>query len=122
MAAKSLQGAARKGARFLPHKLYKKIYKHGIRFVGKAVYIAYLPDEEPCLGITVTRKFGNAVCRNRFKRLAREAYRLASLPKFAYHIAPKGPNRPLKTNDLLLDLEALAHDLHRSQSPAAKSC
>jgi len=34
------------------------------------------PDDRPArLGITVTRKFGNAVARNRAKRLLREVFR-----------------------------------------------
>jgi ribonuclease P protein component len=37
------------------------------------------PDSEPArLGITVTRKFGNAVARNRAKRLFREIFRRSS--------------------------------------------
>jgi len=37
------------------------------------------PDSEPArLGITVTRKFGNAVARNRAKRLFREVFRRSS--------------------------------------------
>jgi ribonuclease P protein component len=35
-------------------------------------------DGPPRLGITVTRKFGNAVARNRAKRLFRELFRRAS--------------------------------------------
>jgi ribonuclease P protein component len=34
-------------------------------------------DAPPRLGVTVTRKFGNAVARNRAKRVFREFFRLA---------------------------------------------
>jgi ribonuclease P protein component len=43
------------------------------------VLIAARPDDGPArLGVTVTRKFGNAVARNRAKRLFREFFRRAS--------------------------------------------
>jgi ribonuclease P protein component len=43
------------------------------------VLIMARPDDgPPRLGITVTRKFGNAVARNRAKRLFRELFRRAS--------------------------------------------
>ena len=41
-------------------------------------------DGPPRLGITVTRKFGNAVARNRAKRLFRELFRQA------YELLPRG--------------------------------
>ena len=43
------------------------------------VLVAVRPDDGPArIGITVTRKFGNAVARNRAKRLFREFFRRAS--------------------------------------------
>lgn len=92
---------------------FQKIYRQGVRFVGKSALITYLEtdDGKSRLGLTVTKKYGNAVKRNRFRRLAKEAFRLTSLPPFDYNISPRGPHRPLKCQDLIADLQRLAHDL-----------
>ncbi len=55
----------------------------------------YLKEEQgtagPRLGITVTKKCGNAVRRNRWKRLIREAYRLQrhQLPGVSFVVTVK---------------------------------
>lgn len=46
--------------------------------------VAHSSYSQSRLGITVTKKFGNAVKRNRFKRLVREVYRKN------YNLFPKG--------------------------------
>ena len=70
--------------------LYNKTYTRGKRFVGRAVAVYVLKDlaakrlkkENPSkeylnrVGITVSKKIGGAVCRNRAKRIIREAYRV----------------------------------------------
>lgn len=59
-------------------------YQHGRSFRRKGVHVFVCQRESSelptRLGITVTRKVGRAVVRNRLKRLAREVFRLA-LPR-----------------------------------------
>lgn len=68
--------------------LYNKAYTKGKKAVGKNVCVYILPDyhanrlqrENPLklrinrVGLTVTKKLGGAVSRNRCKRIMREAY------------------------------------------------
>ncbi len=68
--------------------LYQKAYKNGKRFVGKTVAVYLLKDlaaarlrrENPekkfvnRVGISVSKKVGGAVVRNRAKRIIRAAY------------------------------------------------
>jgi ribonuclease P protein component len=60
---------------------YQRCYKKGSRYSTNH-FIIYVfkraPDHQgPRLGITVTKKVGKAVVRNRIKRLIREAFRLS---------------------------------------------
>ncbi len=92
---------------------FKKIYRYGATFIGIHVLIRYLKLDldQPKLGITVTKKYGKAHIRNRFKRITRAAGRDITLPPLAYNISPRGPARPLKTQDIASDLEKLKSDL-----------
>jgi ribonuclease P protein component len=44
---------------------------------GLVVYVAASPVERARIGLVTGRKFGNAVARNRARRLLREAFRLS---------------------------------------------
>jgi ribonuclease P protein component len=62
------------------HPEFVFVQRHGVRFQTPhfAVYAAKLPEGQGSkLGMTVSRRFGNAVVRNRLRRQVRECYRLS---------------------------------------------
>jgi ribonuclease P protein component len=67
-----------KSARLLKRREFMMLAQKSQVFHGKSVIIQWRKNstQRIRLGITVTKKFGEAVERNRFKRLVREAFRL----------------------------------------------
>src|SRR5690349_15718780 len=74
----NLLGKLRSGQQF------RAVYNKGVRFHSPYFSAFVLPTEtgEMRLGITVTRKAGKAVLRNRCKRRIREAFRKYSFKDF----------------------------------------
>jgi ribonuclease P protein component len=74
-----------KSARLLSRNQFRHVLNNRKKVVGHLITMDYRKGRSPCpkLGITVSRRFGKAVLRNRFKRLLREAFRhvYGKLPK-----------------------------------------
>ena len=57
---------------------FRRVYDNGRRYHGSVAvaYVLAAPDQPRTAGVVTSRKVGNAVARNRARRLLREAYRL----------------------------------------------
>jgi ribonuclease P protein component len=73
-----LASSSKQHHRLLSPPQFRLVYARGRKYDGP-LFTAFLlktESEDQRLGITVTRKFGRAVARNRCKRRLREAFRL----------------------------------------------
>ncbi len=64
-----------KEQRLLKTKEYRASFDKGFKFLTPAFVFFAQQSVRPRLGLVVSRKVGNAVCRNKIKRLLRESYR-----------------------------------------------
>jgi len=108
-----------KSARLLTRPHYQSLYRHSSRLFGSNLSINVRQGHSPVpkLGITVSRKFGKAHDRNRFKRVVREAFRelYPSLPAdMELNISPRHSNAPLSKEAVLVDLQRLLGEFLKS--------
>jgi ribonuclease P protein component len=86
---------------------FRRIKKYGKKMTGRVVLFDTLTEKFPyrLLGVSVSKRFGNAVARSRFKRLIREAFRLQQYllpPGLIIHVSPR-PNVTMPTFQEILE-------------------
>lgn len=110
--ADPLQHGYKKEDRIRKRPEYLQLSEHGQRLFGRHFIIVYARNTHLVsrLGVTVTKKIGNAVVRNRIKRVCREHFRthrdqLAG--NWDVHIIARSGSAQATNDDLTNSLETL---------------
>jgi len=98
--------------RLLSRHDFRGTYDDGKRYVGEKILARYRmgKQSQPRLGITISRKWGKAHKRNRFKRIVREAYRqiYPELPSYLeLNIHPRQSFEDLSSGEVVSELKRL---------------
>jgi len=88
---------------------YQRIAKQATRYVGEWIIVDSSFNRSPLtrLGITASKYYGEAVQRNRFKRIVREAFRLCRhrlRSGLDLNVKPKSTSHSAKTADITEEL------------------
>lgn len=102
-----------KTIRLLKRSDYRKFYKSSDRLFGNLIVVDIKRANEVSktrMGLTVSKKYGKAHKRNRFKRVVREAFRQIynDLPKsLEINIFPRLPEKNITTSEMIQEMREL---------------
>jgi ribonuclease P protein component len=106
-----MTAAARRGGRLSRSAEFERVYKHGRSSANRHLVLYCFPNpatESPRVGLSVSRKVGGAVERNRLKRLLREAFAAAEpelQPGHDIVVVARPPLRELAERDGLAGVQ-----------------
>ena len=107
-----------RGERLLKSGDFKKLSEDGKRFDGNYFLVLYSPNGlgKSRLGVTVSKKVGRAVTRNRVKRLVREHFRhdkVALSDSYDVNVIAKSGSSSLSSREISEALNAILRDMLR---------
>jgi ribonuclease P protein component len=110
-----------KAYRFRKKRDFQALKTGSHRFVGKCICIDFKHSitEFSRLGITASGRYGNSCERNRFKRLAREAFRKtrSEFSPFELHIIPRQMAKTAGFEEIEAELRSWHNSILNKPSP-----
>ncbi len=112
-----------KSARLLTAREFERVFSRRCAMSDERIVLHAVlgMSAEPRLGLVVSRKVGNSVARNRWKRALREAFRLTrgELPDLDFAVIPRGRQVP-EVSELQDSFRKLSAGLARRLGGASK--
>ncbi|MBN1914394.1 MAG: ribonuclease P protein component [Parachlamydiales bacterium] len=101
-----------KSNRLLKAHHFKELFFDKKRWEGIFIHIDYASKKDRTrLGISVSKKFGKAHERNRFKRISREAFRLIHWPPVDLNVSPKPTASTASMHDITSDFQTFIQEV-----------